>query len=321
LTPLDSTAQLRSNFSVWPRIAVFGAGAVGCYFGAVLARAGAPVTLICRPAHAAAISRDGLLFESVKFTERVTIQATDDPSAVRTATLVLFCVKTTDTESAARLLAQHLDPTAAVVSLQNGVDNVERIRAAAGIAALPSVVYVAASMPGPGHLKHVGRGDLIVGREAADVAACFERAGVPCPIRENIAAELWTKLIINCAYNAISALTGTRYAEIAGDSGARDVMRCAVDECLAVAAASGVNLSASPVWESALKLGRAMQYATSSTAQDLERGKRTEIDSLNGFITRRAAEFGLTAPVNQALHALVKLREEFQSPVNPASAG
>jgi len=152
-----------------------------------------------------------------------------------------------------------------------------------------------------------------------DAAACFERAGVACRISENIGEELWTKLIINCAYNAISALTATRYAEIAGDSGARDVMRCAVDECLAVAAASGVNLSASPVWESALKLGRAMQYATSSTAQDLERGKRTEIDSLNGFIARRAAERGMTAPINQALHALVKLREEH--PANRPSTG
>src|SRR5258707_10224724 len=113
MIPPDSTAA-------WPRIAVFGAGAVGCYFGAMLARAGAPVTLICRPAHAAAIARDGLLFESVQFTERVAIQATDDPSAVRGATLVLFCVKTTDTESAARLLAQYLDPSATVISLQNG---------------------------------------------------------------------------------------------------------------------------------------------------------------------------------------------------------
>src|SRR5258708_6936335 len=283
----------------------------------MLARAGAPVTLICRPAHAAAIARDGLLFESVQFTERVAIQATDDPSAVRGATLVLFCVKTTDTESAARLLAQYLDPSATVISLQNGVDNVERIRAAAGIAALPAVVYVAASMPGPGHLKHVGRGDLGVGREAADIAACFERAGVACPVREHIAAELWTKLIMNCAYNAVAALTGA----IAGDSGARELMRCAVNECMAVAAASGVNLSASPIWESALKLGRAMEYATSSTAQDLERGKRTEIGSLNGYISRRAAECGLSAPVNQALHALVKLREELVIPANPSSAG
>src|SRR5258706_13394171 len=294
----------------WPRVAVFGAGAVGCYFGGMLARAGAPVTLIARPVHSEAINRDGLLFESLTFTERVKMRATTDASAMRGASVVLFCVKTTDNESAAGILREHLDRGAVVVSLQNGVDNVERIQAASGIAVLPSVVYVAASMPGPGHLKHVGRGDLVLSVEAAQVAEMLQGAGVPCRLVENITAELWTKLILNCAFNAISALTGATYGAIANNAEARKVMQSAVDECLAVAAGIGVQLAAAALWESALQLGRAAERATSSTAQDLARGKRTEIDSLNGYVARRASQLGIAAPVNQILYALVKLRED-----------
>src|SRR5574341_87547 len=159
----------KSASGSWPRIAVMGAGAVGCYFGGMLARAGAPVTFIGRRAFAEAVSREGLFIDSIRFQERVDAAASTEPSAARDADMVLFCVKTIDNEEAARLLEPHLKSGAIVVSLQNGVDNVERIRAAAEIEALPSVVYVAASVPAPGRVKHVGRGDLVVGHAARNV--------------------------------------------------------------------------------------------------------------------------------------------------------
>ncbi len=145
--------NIHSGFA-GPRIAVLGAGAVGSYFGGMLARAGARVTLIDRRAHVEAIARDGLFLDSIRFQEYVAVAASTQADAARDAELVLFCVKTVDTESAARALAPHLAPGAILVSLQNGVDNVERIRAAAGIEALPAVVYVAAgggyfTRPGP----------------------------------------------------------------------------------------------------------------------------------------------------------------------------
>src|SRR5262249_52466368 len=147
----------------WPRVAVLGAGAVGCYFGGMLARAGAPVTLIGRPQHVEALERDGLWLESLSFQERVPVAASGTGQAARTAAMVLFCGKALDTEEAARSLAPHLARGALVLSLQNGVDNVERIRTAAGFDALPAVVYVAAAMTGPGRAKHSGRGDLVLG--------------------------------------------------------------------------------------------------------------------------------------------------------------
>src|SRR5690606_36304308 len=121
--------------AVWPRVAVYGAGAVGCFFGAKLAEAGAPVTLIGRPAHVEAIRRDGLLFDSPGATRRIRIAADTGPESVREAGLVLFCVKTRDTDEGARALAPLLRPDAVVVSLQNGVDNVPRMREA-GVDAL-----------------------------------------------------------------------------------------------------------------------------------------------------------------------------------------
>ncbi len=306
-----------------PRIAVLGAGAVGCYFGGMLARAGVPVTLIGRAPLVDAINRNGLLLDSINFSENISVAATTALTELNHADLVLLCVKTLDTESAARALAPHLASNAVVMSLQNGVDNVARIRAATGIEAIPAVVYVAVEMIAPGHVKHTGRGDLIIGelaqraRDLEALATLFIRAHVPCVVSKNIAADLWTKLIINCAYNAISALgRGARYGRMVRHEITRALMIQTVKEALAVAQAEGINFSNLDLIEVSLKLAEKMENATSSTAQDLARGKRTEIDALNGYVVQRGKELGVPTPVNQTLYALVKLleqREEFIS--------
>jgi 2-dehydropantoate 2-reductase len=287
----------------------------------MLARAGAPVTLIGRPQHVEAMARNGLLLESKHFREYVPVSASTDASAARGAQIVLFCVKTTDTEEAARLLAPHLANQAVVLSLQNGVDNVERIRSAAGIEAIPAAVYVAAEMAGPGHVKHNGRGDLIIGgleRHRLDqFATLFVRAGVPCRVSDNVEGELWAKLIMNCAYNAASALSRARYGRIVGNPGTRELMRRATEEVIAVGRAAGVRFPDVDLVAAVNALGVAMANALSSTAQDIARGKRTEIDSLNGYVARRGAELGVAVPVNHALHALVKLLEETTTETTP----
>jgi len=303
----------------WARIAVVGAGAVGCYFGGMLARAGAPVTLIGRAQHVEAIKRDGLFIDSIHFKEHVSISASTELAAVRDAQLVLFAVKTVDTEDTAKLLAPYLAPETNVVSLQNGVDNAERMDFAAGIQAISAVVYIAAEMSGAGQIKHSGRGDLVIGNsvsnqgasesELAEIAQTFERAGVPCRISQNITLELWTKLIMNCAYNALSALSRARYGRLVADAGSLEVMKQVVAEGVAVGDASGVHLPADKLIAAVVELGRVVPEALSFTAQDIARGKPTEIDSLNGFLVRRGAEMGVPTPVNQTLYSLVKLLE------------
>jgi len=307
----------------WPRIAVLGAGAVGCYFGGMLARAGAPVTLIGRPLHVEAIARHGLFIDGLQFQQHIQVAASTEISNAGDAEVVLFCVKTLNTEEASRSLAPHLAPNATVISLQNGVDNVERIRSASNIDAFAAVVYVAAAMTAPGRVKHSGRGDLILGdllgraredeprrRQLERLASLFERAGVPCRVSNNVRGELWLKMIINCAYNAISALGRAPYHRAGGNRWTRELMIKVTEEALEVARAAGVRLPDVDMVETVLKISESMANATSSTAQDLTRGKPTEIDSLNGYLVRRGAELGVPTPVNQTLHALVKLLEE-----------
>ena len=300
----------------WPKIAVVGAGAVGGYFGGLLARAGAPVIFIGRQSFVAAVKQNGLFLDAVQFRERVKVQASADLAAVRDAEIVLFCVKTTDTAETARELAQLLAPNAIIVSMQNGADNAEQIAAASGLKTLPAAVYVAASVPIPGTVKHVGRGDIVLGpqNESTErVAAVFTRANIPCRISENLAGELWTKLLWNCALNAMSALGKVTYGEILASADARQLLENTVYEVMAVAKASGIELAGfedpKVALAAAYKIAEQMAATRSSTAQDMMRGKKTEIDSLNGFIVRRGKDLNIPVPVNHALFTLVKLVE------------
>lgn len=301
------------------RVAVVGAGAVGCYYGGMLARAGHDVVLIGRPAHVDAIRAAGLHFEGLKFDEHIALRASTEPDAVRGARLVLFCVKSTDTELAAEQIAPWLEPGSIVVNLQNGVDNTERIRARISRQVIPAVVYVATEMAGPGHLKHHGRGDLVIGaleRPAApELAAALEavrqwflQAGVPVVVSDNVAGELWAKLVVNCAYNAISAIAQLPYGRMIGGVGVREVMRDVVDETLAVAAACGVRMAPDQL-AGVYRIAEAMPGQYSSTAQDLQRGRPTEIDHLNGYVVRQGEARGVPVPVNRVLHSLVRLLE------------
>ncbi len=311
---------MSSDFS-WPKVAVIGAGAVGGYFGGMLSRAGAPVTMIGRRAFVEAVKESGLQMDTVQFRETVHPEASTEIAAAAGAEVVLFCVKTTDTVSAVKSLAQHISPGTIVVSLQNGVNNAEEIRAAAGIDALPAVVYVAASMSPPGHIKHLGRGDLVLGsgdERTERIAKLFVQAKVPSRISENIVGELWTKLTWNCALNAISALGRVTYGEIFASADARRIIEALVDEVLAVARAKGIHPPGledpKAALAGALKIAEQMSKTISSTAQDMARGKRTEIDSLNGYVARLGEKLGVATPVNHALYTLVKLQElGFQS--------
>jgi 2-dehydropantoate 2-reductase len=304
-------------------VTVMGAGAVGSYFGGMLARSGARVTLIARPSHVEAIRRNGLLLDTVTFKETVRLNASSEASAVRDTQFVLFCVKTLDTEGAARAIAPHLSSGAIVISLQNGVDNVARIRSAAGIDALPAVVYVAAALPEPGHVKHSGRGEWIVGEykgaappragecsRPEHVAEICTAAGIPCRVSSDIEADQWTKMVMNCAGNAVTAIAQTSFAHAARNLDTREVMRMVINESVAVARAAGVGLPEVDWTEKGLKNAETLGEATSSTAQDIARGKATEIDSLNGYIVRRGKDLGVPTPVNMTLFALIKLIEE-----------
>ena len=306
-----------SEIQPWPRIAVVGAGAVGGYFGGMFARAGAPIVFVGRKHFADAIESKGLVLDRSHGQERIRIEATTDIGAVRDCSLILFCVKANDTSATAAQMAPFVKPDSIVVCLQNGVDNADKVRAATNVVAIPAAVYVAVSVPEPSRVKHLARGDLIIGppsKKTTEVAKVFERAGIPCRISENIEGELWVKLLRNCALNAISALGRVHYGEIAQNANAKQLMQNVVDEVLAVAVAARVVMPDIHDRESgmaaAMDLAMQMADAFSSTAQDLNRGRPTEIDALNGYVARRGAELGVPVPVNHALFTLIKLAEQ-----------
>jgi 2-dehydropantoate 2-reductase len=301
---------------------VVGAGAVGSFYGAMLARAGHAVTLVGRPAHVQAIRDRGLQLQMAGEVHQVPVAASTELAAVRGADLVLFCVKSTDTEAVARQIAPLLAVDALLLSLQNGVDNAETLARHVPCPVVPVAVYVASALPGPGVVQHNGRGDLVIGpidaaaaRDEAllarlqAVVGLLAGAGVAVRVSADVIGELWHKLMVNCAYNAISALTQQPYGRMAALPAIVDLQRAVVHEVVAVAQAAGQAMTLDAALAAMAQIAQAMPAQRSSTAQDLARGRPTEIDHLNGFIVRRGAELGVPTPVNQALQALVRLAE------------
>jgi 2-dehydropantoate 2-reductase len=268
------------------------------------------VTFIGRPAHVDAINAYGLLLDTLFFKGYLPAKAATDAASLASPDLVLFCVKSADTEEAGRSLAGCLRPETSVLSLQNGVDNPQRLRKLTGHPVIPAVVYVGSEMAGPGHVRHHGGGDIAIGAAPASeaLAQTLGAAGIRTTIADDIEVTQWSKLVTNCAFNALSAVAGIPYGPMLEVEGTRDVVASAVQEAVMVARASGVSMPEG-ILEQILKIPAAMPNQMSSTAQDVARGKPSEIDFLNGYVVRKGAELGVPTPTNQALQVMVKLAE------------
>lgn len=305
-----------------PKIFVMGAGSVGCFFGGMLARSGKDVTLIARSPHVEAIHQKGLYMECINFQEYVPIMATIDQSEIKDADIILLCVKSPDTQKTIEGIQAYLKKDVVILSLQNGVSNCEIIKKMNPIHVYPAVVYVATSMTGPGHLKHFGRGELLIGDldnqllidesiqdELHFLAEIFSSSGVPCAISENIKYELWSKFLVNCCYNGISAIGQIQYGKMAAQSEIVALMNQITAEFLAIALKEGVAMTSEQAAALTEKIAISMSGQRSSTAQDLARKKPTEIDYLNGLIVQKGQDYGIKTPANQSIYALVKMLE------------
>ncbi len=307
------------------KIAVVGAGGVGGYFGARLARAGLSVTLVARGAHLAAIRERGLTIRSAvhgDFTVR--LPATDDPSAVGPVNLVLFCVKSTDTETAARQIAPMIGGETTVLSLQNGVDNEARIEAVLGAAGrgrvMGGVAYIGAALGEPGEVVHTSEGRIAVGELSGGVSArarrierLFADAGVPCQVAADITWVLWRKLLWNSAFNALTTIGRTTVDRVLALPEAVAVATAAMREVAAVARARGIELGASAV-DDALAFSRTLGAVKTSMLQDLERGKPLEREALNGVVIRYGREAGVPTPVQETLFGALALLDPAAAP-------
>ena len=290
------------------KIAVMGAGAVGCYYGALLAEAGQEVVLIGRPALVEAVTQQGLILERAGGQSRSFPHASENPAAIAGADLVLFCVKSPDTLAAGQAMAPHLSPQTMVLSLQNGISNAAQLSAVLQQEVIPAVVYAAVEMAAAGHVRHKGRGELILGEGAQPAAEILSAAGIKVEISAKADQALWAKFIVNCTVNAVSALTQQPYGVIAQEPEALALMRGVMEEALAVAQAEGIVLE-SDFWPNIQAIIDGMPDQFSSMAQDIAKGRRSEIEVLNGELVARAKRLGLAAPRNSALSALIRLRQ------------
>jgi 2-dehydropantoate 2-reductase len=297
------------------RIAVYGAGGVGGYFGGRLAQAGAEVHFIARGAQLAALRGRGLRVHSVKGDFEIPALATDDPAEVGPCDFVLFCVKSFDTDTAAARLGPLIGERTAVVSLQNGVENEEKIARAVGDDhVMGGAAFIFAEIAEPGVIVHTGGPTSItfgeldgrISQRAERLLACCEQAGFGAELSASITTVLWAKLAFICAQAGMTAAVRLPIGEIRTVDAAWTAFGRLVAEVCAVAEADG-----SPVpqaaQERALALAQAAEPGSSSSLHDdLVAGRPMELEALHGFVVRRAAQHGLAVPTSEAVYAILQ---------------
>src|SRR4029450_8320258 len=306
------------------RVLIAGAGALGSVFGGFLRRAGLDVTLLGRAAHLDAIAQRGLAIDGIGGDHHVAgFAVATDPAALRgTFAAILVTVKSYDTAAMATAIAPLLAPAGVVISLQNGLGNVEALESAIGAErTLGARVIFGAAVTSPGHVRitvfadPTAVGALTPGRHPGRDAAAqrwaeiIDRAGVPAVFTDRLASLLWAKVFYNAALNPLGALLRVHYGALPEDPQSCALMDQVIAEAFAVAQAENVGLP----WSSAAQYGKefygrlvpATYDHRSSMLQDLERGRRTEIDAINGAVWARGGARGIQTPVNETLTRLV----------------
>ncbi|AZH25295.1 ketopantoate reductase family protein [Haloplanus aerogenes] len=290
-------------------ILVFGAGSLGSLVGGLLARTH-DVTLVGRDPHIAAVRRDGLRITGVE-TLDVSPAATTDATGA-SADLAVVAVKAYDTETAATVLAN--GDYDAVLSLQNGMGNEDVLAAHVDAPVLAGTATCGARLADPGHVEWTGRGTITLGpwrpaddAEAAErVAAAFRAADLPTEVAADMRRRLWEKLAINAAINPVTALARVANGALAEPGPLADLARAAAVETATVARADGVDLADETAKDAVATVARETARNRSSMHRDVTRGRRTEIDAINGYVVDRARATGASAPINRTLAALIR---------------
>ena len=289
------------------KIAIMGAGAMGSLFGAHLAGAGHDVLLVdVDPVVVAAVEAEGILLGE----RAVPVPITADPAGRGTYDAVLVLVKTYDTAAAAGLAAPLVGPATVVATLQNGIGGADVLAEAFGPErVLAGVTYQGATVLAPGRIRHHMHGETFLGDDvaaAAPLAAALTEGGQPAHALDPVAPRIWKKLTNNCMGNCTSALTGMSGGQMAADDGILALQRAIATEAVAVAAGLGHDLDLEDCVHTNTSVLASSGDGRPSMLQDVEAGRRTEIETLNGAIVRHADALGIDVPVNRAMVALVR---------------
>ena len=300
------------------RIAVMGAGGVGGYFGAKLAAAGEEVVFVARGAHLAALRERGLRVET-NAGEIVldSAEATDDPASTAPADIILFCVKLYDAEAAAEACRPLLKPGGWIISLQNGVESVERVSAVLGEGrTLGGAAFIGARIEQPGVIVQAGfAADPFITfgapdgsrpEAAVDFAARSAAAGFRATLVDDMAAALWNKFVVLGPTSALTALTRQPLGPIREDEVMRQALVQAVAETAAVGRALGVDLAEDIEEKSMASLDGLPAESKASQLLDLERGNRLEVDWLSGALHRLGKQTGVPTPAHSTVYAALR---------------
>lgn len=301
------------------KIAVVGPGAMGCLFAVYLAEAGHEVRVLDhRPERAKQLSDQGLFAEGVRGEHHQRVLVSVLAEDLADSELILVCVKSYHTREAIAAVSSAMNPKAHVLTLQNGLGNIETLAEAVGLdRVFGGVTSQGATALAPGRVRHAGLGQTIIGaaighgqEEALGRAAgALHQAGIETRIDNRVESLVWSKLMVNVGINALTALTRLRNGQLLDYPGTVSCMEKAVSEMLAVAEALRIPLIHDDPVAQVKAVARATAGNVSSMLQDVLAGRRTEIDSINGAIVKRGHCLGLATPVNETLTVLVRTLE------------
>jgi 2-dehydropantoate 2-reductase len=309
------------------RIAVVGAGGVGGWLAARLWAAGADVHVVARGGHLAAIQERGLVLTSPAGDVRAMVDATDDVAAVGPCDAVLFCVKAYDTDRAAVVLPALCTDRTIVASLQNGIDNVDRLARVVGRAhVVGGLALIASAIAEPGMVRHSGGparvvfGDLRGAAEAraAELVDACSVPGVDARLSPGIEAALWDKFAFLCALAGTTATTRLPLGDVRACPASWALFGELVAEVFAVARAAGVDV-ADDAEERQVAFAEGLEpHIRASLHHDLVAGRRIELDALHGTVVRLGAEHGVPTPASGAVHAILRPHAELARTRHPA---
>ncbi len=308
------------NMQTLKKLVVVGPGAIGCLLGRILSASGRDVWLLDhRPDRADQICRNGLYVETAAGTGHYAIKATADANVIGAADLAMMCVKAHDTADAMKSIAPLLASSTLVLSIQNGLGNIEIIaRSVSWSRILAGTTTLGAIHLGPGHIRYTGDGMTLLGAatpeaqpRAAAVVDLLRASGAAAGLTDNIPGLLWSKLVANAAIGPLTALHGLTNAELLENPELRATMSEAAREAAEVARAKGVRLLYSDTVAATEEVCRTTASNLSSMLQDIRRGRRTEIEAITGVILREARALCVPVPVNARLYeAVLRLQEK-----------
>jgi len=300
------------------KILIVGPGAIGCLIAAFLSKSREEIKIFDKnKERAVKINEEGISVEGISGNWHADIPVISETGDTQGADLIIICVKSYDTKEAVIQVKTLLGEDTKVLTLQNGIGNIEVIGEAVGAErVIGGVTSLGATLLGPGHIRHAGKGDTVIGRidgkipvEMRAIRELFNKVGLETRISRDIKALLWSKLLINVGINALTAITRLHNGRLIEFEGTRRILREAVTEAIRVAKRKRIKL----IYDDPLAKVEAVCEATaaniSSMLQDVLRRKRTEIDFINGVIVRQSQELGLSTPVNSMLTDLVKTIE------------